>query len=521
MSGLHPALFLDQSLITQWVCDLCSMVAEHPCQTNCKDGHVFCHKCLVDAFEDSGVCPAPGCDTVLPSYEHDDPPDSASHAITCYSDRPFLTLEQMPPMNRRLYWCLEMHCTNQEAGCPATCTLNQLQDHLDGACAFQPLPCTNEGCEALVWRKDHKAHVEGECGLRSVHCKVPMCEEVVKFRDLAEHTASCRTTCTCGKIFASSHMDKHKDTDCPDTEVQCEIGGCPATMRRGQIDDHMVSATAEHVRLLARQTKTLMETMEERVKEQVQERVKRTYEEMEERQAKKAREMESRVKAKYSDFEVFETAAKEKIQADIAAGLLTTKSDLVVARQILGVDLPIELFFPEAGSVDYLIPCLTEGTLVTIKGVAKGLNDEPGHKHLTPTTTLPCGYAFQLCVYFNGRKAASDSISNDHVSLFYYPAAGRDDDNLEWPFMQRVTVTILDHSPARKHKSASIDPREDDDVCEWFKSLGRPEGGNTKGQGWTDFMERKELTEGEEEYVVGDTLWIWVHVTDVTSVFEC
>lgn len=117
------------------------------------------------------------------------------------------------------------------------------------------------------------------------------------------------------------------------------------------------------------------------------------------------------------------------------------------------------------------------------------------------------GYRICARVYLNGDGKGKGS----HLSLYFVVTKGEYDHMLEWPFRQRVVMTLLDQSGGSRHFTDSFYP---DPWCEITK---QPECNEEKpGCGFPFFFSHKELEAPDSKYLRNDTLYIHMAV-DVST----
>jgi len=91
---------------------------------------------------------------------------------------------------------------------------------------------------------------------------------------------------------------------------------------------------------------------------------------------------------------------------------------------------------------------------------------------------------------------------------------GEYDDLLQWPFIARVTLTLLDQSPVRRHHSEAFRPDPQS------SSFQKPETLTNVASGSPRFIAHKELQEGGQDgqiYVKNETVYFRV-VVDMNDV---
>ena len=72
----------------------------------------------------------------------------------------------------------------------------------------------------------------------------------------------------------------------------------------------------------------------------------------------------------------------------------------------------------------------------------------------SPFYSAPFAYKFFLQIYLNG----IGEHKGTHITLFFHIMKGEYDNLLEWPFSKKVTLTLLDQTEKKDHKSFFIHP---------------------------------------------------------------
>ena len=117
------------------------------------------------------------------------------------------------------------------------------------------------------------------------------------------------------------------------------------------------------------------------------------------------------------------------------------------------------------------------------------------------------------------------SGSGTHVSFFFAIMQGEHDSLLRWPFQQRVTLTLLDQSPARRHVSETFLPNTQS------SSFQRPTSILNVASGCPRFVSHDQLTSTACKYINAgivflrvkvdlsglQLLWIWNFFTSINS----
>ena len=118
-----------------------------------------------------------------------------------------------------------------------------------------------------------------------------------------------------------------------------------------------------------------------------------------------------------------------------------------------------------------------------------------------PFLTSPYGYKMCARAYLNGDGDGEGS----HMSVFFVVMKGEFDALLNWPFRQKVMLTLLDQSPERCHMSETFLPDPNS------SSFRRPTSDMNIASGCPLVIPLKTLRESPR-YTREDTLYIRINV---------
>lgn len=133
-----------------------------------------------------------------------------------------------------------------------------------------------------------------------------------------------------------------------------------------------------------------------------------------------------------------------------------------------------------------------------VKGQPPCLSSVPFH-------TGRCGYKMAVKAYLNGDGDGRGT----HLSLYVVLMPGDFDALLPWPFGQTVTLSVLDQSGARKHRSLSFRPEP---TANSFQQPNADAISNV-ASGFSRFVPLSKLeTTPNSVFVRDDTLFVKVRV---------
>jgi len=125
-----------------------------------------------------------------------------------------------------------------------------------------------------------------------------------------------------------------------------------------------------------------------------------------------------------------------------------------------------------------------------------------------PFYTYPGSYKMCLRVDANGNGSGKGT----HVSVFAYLMRGKNDDNLSWPFMGTVTITLLNQLEDKNHHTMAV--KFPENVAQGNQRVVNSDRGHT-GYGWPKFISHNQLGYDAEQncqYLKDDCLYFRVAV---------
>lgn len=284
-------------------------------------------------------------------------------------------------------------------------------------------------------------HVKNTCPWRTVQCGY--CDKKHAKYDEEIHAGECRrrpTDCSngCGEVVAREEMMAHQEVVCSHTVVSCQYDylGCDNQIKRCDVEDHLEQNLRRHFELSVKKLADVQD--ETRILRQEMEKIKLDYQ-----------KMESKLTGIYS--EVTEVKLKHK---------------------------EMETFTPFIWKVTEFWD-----------RVSKARKDKEVRVESDPFYVGPQGYKMKLAMYPNGTKEAK----NAYISLYIALMKGKYDPILLWPFLHKVTLSVLDQNPnvlQRRNFVKSFVPE-----ASW-KSMKRPEGEENERRGFGRFLSHEKLKSG-------------------------
>ena len=296
---------------------------------------------------------------------------------------------------------LKVYCSNKDAGCGWSDTLGKLHQHLNVAndsdklsgCLFERVSCRY--CEAILQRQDIKEHETKECPKRPflcVHCN----EYEASFEDVThKHIPVCPAQIVecpnkCGAKIERKCVENHSLNDCPLYEIDCTFlyAGCKVKLLRKDMPAHIADNLANHMSLQQETMLKELDGLKVELREQKTEHSQLT---------EQLRRSNIRIEL------------LEKAVGNFRSEQLATRTHFRLT--------PIRFFVTDFSS----------------KRINRKVWNSP------PFYTHPQGYKLCLDIHTNG----TDDGEGTHISVYIYLMSGEFDNQLKWPFRERVTIQLL------------------------------------------------------------------------------
>ncbi|KAI0227790.1 TNF receptor-associated factor 3 [Lamellibrachia satsuma] len=394
-----------------------------------------------------------------------------------------------------------VHCIYKVAGCKVTMKWSQLQSHVE-KCEFMPVDCSFKefGCNEKVPRKSLDEHIK-HCDYVPVPCS--HCHAEVARILRKEH---CEKICPnvivdcpykCGKKTLRNQMELHTK-DCllqPQKGQYCFIG-CTFEGSESEVTKHEREANQEHFDILVKHVEEVdlkciqLETQLEEQMNEIQvakenlhetdqqvkkheDRLKKLSESIQQLRAERdtlatkieleehRRSVQEMMDTKDGQVGLIEQRVSQLEQEDsysrggrMSAGSLR---DLEATTQQVGVH---DICLAE---MDVRFQCLEtanyDGVLIWKVTEYTRRRQDAFQNRIVSLYSQPFytdRYGNKMCgrVYLNGDGMGKGT----HLSLFFVLMRGEYDALLEWPFRQKVTLSLLDQSPARRDLSDTFRP---------------------------------------------------------------
>ena len=373
---------------------------------------------------------------------------------------------------------LQVRCTHTKEGCEWVGELGQLDLHLNSdpemgkrliGCQFAEIKCSY--CNQYFQRCYIEAHEVDICPQRPFTCE--FCNDYNSAHDdiVNNHWAICKCypiPCPnkCGTIPERQHVEKHVNTECPFTVVDCDFCyiGCDIQLPRKEMSEHIKENSFGHITLLALHNRKLAEenrklTMKLAGRDEQLAQLKSDLEKEMDELAKNnlalqgeiaelRKQQEENRKAMVSTLtEESEARKKEIAKLQTQQTKASTKEDLdtkrlkeqvsALNRKHTNLEKEMQMQKQDATLMKSHMGIIPVEIVMTKFSEHKCNNDQ---WYSPPFYTHPQGYKMCLRVDANGNGGSNGT----HVSVFACMMRGEFDDHLKWPFKQNITVTLLD-----------------------------------------------------------------------------
>ena len=231
MACLPQEVFLDQTLIDNFRCEICHRVAVNPIIDPCD--HTFGLQCYNQLHPKPSECPI----------------SKKKYPIE-WKPSTFTTFYNMVSK-------LTIRCPNAN-NCDWTGHVKLWQAHDQFECQSKIIKCPHALCNHLSARQSIKKHAD-ECELRMVQCT--SCFQEIEHINTSEHFLSCpegQIPCpmSCGGFIKRSEADAHLAHQCSKMECRCPFSpvGCSVSSFRNEVENHLSTeaARSQHLLLIAK-----------------------------------------------------------------------------------------------------------------------------------------------------------------------------------------------------------------------------------------------------------------------------
>ncbi|KAG7098721.1 hypothetical protein E1B28_000634 [Marasmius oreades] len=198
------------------VCCICRMPFIYP-YTTTTCAHTFCRDCITKSLETTSQCPIDR----LPLRE--------------------ANLQPAGPIIRSLVDELLVECVNRHLGCMHTCQRQLMPVHISNSCPFESIPCPDQDCKEMIFRKDANQHRDSH---KTMLCN--KCGEDIQSIGLKAHGSACSgrfTTCEFCESELEHSMQASHLVVCQEITVACthDIDGCAWEGKRSELSAHLTS----------------------------------------------------------------------------------------------------------------------------------------------------------------------------------------------------------------------------------------------------------------------------------------
>ena len=391
-------------------------------------------------------------------------------------------------LGRRAIEALRVKCAKEYLGCEWEGTVGTLEGHLSTTCKFMMVPCPNE-CEdkykfgSYFYRGKLAAHLENECPLREFACQY--CGENGTYTSITvTHDEICPQKIIfcpndgCIQIMQRQLIKKHLEI-CEYTLVLCKYKsiGCDAEMRRKDIAKHEEEKDKVHLHVaLDAVAKLVQDNTDLKCKISS---LQSSHAELQHNNAALAKLVQDNTDLKWK------VSALQSSHAELQHSNATSQRSQALSQHLLQAKVnaaDLDVLAVKAGvtrlEMAELESEIVETRLIALSSTERLSKLERGNKHTfmvsqyekkkmserpytsQPFYSCPNGYHMAIRVYANGRGEGQGT----HVSVFVELVQGKFDEQLSWPFIGKVHVTLLNQFKNGDHHCTTISLRAEDNV---------------------------------------------------------
>ena len=387
----------------EFKCPICLGILQEPYLTACCGNH-FCEACIEKVKENINKCP----------------------------------LCQETPVNgmvnknlRRKLNELKLYCIHNEAGCKWIGDLGKLEQHLvigeiKGECQYVLVRCTvSEQCKVTAPRKSITDHSKYHCQYRQFkceYCKYQSTYLVVTtqhFDQCPKYPVPCPNKCS-KQTYQRSQLVTHL-ASCPEQEVDCTFSemGCKEKLKRRLLQQHLDTNMLQHQMVMCQAYRSLQQDKKK----------------LEEQVACLTRDLTVMV-IKKTDWPLYLARMSQITPSHLVAPII-----LKVPFK-LGKELLMSNDFLHSYAPTYYSP---------------PFYSHPNGYKLKLSANLLCNDASNIAGFLMGFLCASGSLVGRvrgkiyGVSIGLCIVDGDYDDNLKWPFEEKVSITLLNERTDDQH----------------------------------------------------------------------
>jgi Zinc finger, C3HC4 type (RING finger) len=217
------------------VCPICFLEILKPSQ--CQNGHVFCHTCIVPWLDSSKVAQCPICEV----------------PTTVQTLGRNLVVELY--VNDLLIYCPHFIHPDEapDQQCGWVGKVRELENHLAESCGFEPMLCPNPGCNQQHPRRLVKHHSSADCPYKLESCQLcagqyAVCDEELHQTVCLKAVIGCPNRCDehhGGSRLCRGDILTHLANSCPLVIKECPVHqaagncSCPGSLTRQAMKQHL------------------------------------------------------------------------------------------------------------------------------------------------------------------------------------------------------------------------------------------------------------------------------------------
>lgn len=539
--GFFPGIF-PKDFDVKFLCRHCQLILRNPVQGTC--GHRFCRSCWDEILQVHTEVDCPAC--------IEEPVEE--------SEAGKLSANEMFPDKGVKREMSSISCACAFPGCTWRGIFRDYEVH-EQTCKFREVACAL--CSKPIADGQIEQHRHKDCSHRPVTCD--HCGANMIFKALKGHHESCDKfplTCDlCGKSnIARELMKNHQEQNCPKRSISCPMG-CLEQFPLDKLCDHLRVALEPHLAWTIQRIMTLDQVIQDTINSVGPanlSQVKTSINGLEKKVQNVERQLLQTLRKSpaLDDQSPSPSGNQEGASASDAkpkSSELAAKESLLLVEPILGVIhnelkgaihtiqtldaqhrqqqalldeyndqnqrlqqqirlLQKQIHVKEAALTDLELRLAAQEMVRYDGTILWKVSDfaEKKREAMTGHTTSlyspafysgPCGYKMCARIYPNGDGVGKGT----HISLFFVIMKGHFDALLPWPFVQKVTLMMIDQN----HKEHIVDAFKPDVNSTSFK---RPTTEMNIASGCPLFLPLDKLLSPHHGYLRDDTIFVKIIV---------
>ncbi len=335
-----------------------------------------------------------------------------------------------------------MRCLNIRRSCTWEGPADTLEEHM-ATCDFALVPCSNSECSDQIERKDLRLHLEKVCIYREHECA--FCAEKGTYSYIIlDHYSKCPkipVLCPkqCYQTMNRCDIQKHVDMECRNASIPCKYEkiGCNVKVKRKHLEIHEHDDQL-HLRMAVEKTTQLQERvvkLEEDVAKLAVDRSTTSLTQLQSQLQAQQNHFVSSMQAKVASLENSMKAslqAKTELESSVRASIASLEDKHEFLCDVLDLAMISEFTITE-----YSKKCWDNEAYISPEFYSMDSED-----------------AYNLAIKIETNGDVDDR--GTHISAYVMVKTGKYDADISWPFIGKVTLTLMNQQENKNHHSVTI-----------------------------------------------------------------